>query len=223
MSPRLLAMLLTTATCFTVAPITSLAQNRIEIASQADILLRSASNDALDSLFQSVHAISTSPTDSTKVCRALASPDRGSADTWLALAQELSGDNRDRLTSALGEVALSGWQGRPSAFDEKAARTSLRQAGVRAAMLNDGFSASALSVDDVNATNEAEMEALRCRSLGWLLDAVASQPLDERAAITRLLLRDGLASILQKSADKSVSENRQGYWPTTCAIQSCRL
>lgn len=210
MSPRVLAMLLTTTMCFAVAPTTSLAQSRGELASQADTLLRSASNEALDSLFKSVHAVSTSPTDSAQVCRALASPDRGSADTWLTLAQGLSGDNRDRLTSALGEIALSGWQGRPSPFDENAARTSLRQAGVRAAMLNDGFSASALSMEGASEASEAEMEALRCQSLGWLMDAVASQPLDERAAITRLLLRDGLASVLDTSANDSNVEFRQG-------------
>lgn len=209
MSPRISAMLLTTTMCFAVAPVTSLAQSRSDLAVQADTLLRSASNEALDSLFKSVHAISTSPDDSAKACRALASTDRGSADTWLALAQDLSGDNRDRLTSALGEVALSGWQGRPSPFDENAARKSLRQAGVRAAMLNDGFSGSALSMDGSNATSEAEMESLRCKSLGWLLDAVASQPLDERAAITRLLLRDGLASVLQKSADGGAENAHQ--------------
>lgn len=209
MSPRALAMLLTTTMCFAVAPVTSLAQTRGELASHADTLLRSASPDALDRLFKSVHAISASPNDSAMMCRALASADRGNADTWLALAQGLSDDNRDRLTTALGEVALSGWQGRPSPFDEQAARTSLRQAGVRAAMLNDGFSASALNADGNVETPEAEMEAMRCRSLGWLLDAVASQPLDERAAITRLLLRDGLASVLKKSADQGTAVTRQ--------------
>lgn len=209
MSPRILAMLLTTAMCFAVAPTVSLAQSRNELASQVDSLLRSASNEAMDSLFKSVHAVSTSPTDSVQVCRALASPDRGSADTWLSVAQDLSDDNRDRLTSALGEIALSGWQGRPAPFDESAARKSLRQAGVRAAMLNDGFSASALSMEGASATSEAEAEAMRCRSLGWLMDSVASQPLDERAAITRLLLRDGLASVLKKSADGSAVDFRQ--------------
>lgn len=199
MTPRIWAMLLTTAMCFAVAPATSQAQSRNELAAQADALVRSASSEALDSLFQSVHGISATPADAAQVCRALASPDRGSADTWLALAQGLSGDNRDALTSALGEVALSGWQGRPAAFDEAAARTLLRQAGVRAAMLHEGFSAAAFNADE-GAGNEAEMESLRCRSLGWLLDAVAGQPAEERAAITRLLLRDGLASALEKSA-----------------------
>ena len=49
-------------------------------------------------------------------------------------------------------------------------------------------------------TDAADMEAQRCRSLGWLLDAVAAQQRDERAAITRLLLRDGIASTLKSSA-----------------------
>ena len=201
MSLRIFTMLLTTALCFAVAPAASLAQNRGELATQADALLRRASAESLDGLFQSVHAISQSPTDAAQACRALASPDRGSADTWLTLAQGLSDNNRDALTSALGDIALSGWQNQPAAFDEAAARTSLKQAGVRAAMLNQGFSAAAFNPDGDAASSDAETEALRCRSLGWLLDAVASQPLPERAAITRLLLRDGLASALQNAAE----------------------
>lgn len=195
MSPRVLAMLLTTAMCFGVAPSVSLAQSRSGLAVQADGLLRAASDSSLDSLFQSVHGVSRHPDDAAQVCRALASEQRASADTWLALAQNVSPDNRRALTSALGEIALSAWQSVPRDFDEAEARRWLRQAGVRAAMLNADFSARIW--DDT--PNDAEQDALRCQSLGWLLDAVASQPLAERAAITRLLLRDGLASVLQSS------------------------
>ena len=63
--------------------------------------------------------------------------------------------------------------------------------------------ASALGAIDAHAERDAEVEALRCRSLGWLLDAVAGQPLEERAAITRLMLRDGLASLLQAAVEPS--------------------
>ena len=202
MSPRALAMLLTTAICFSLAPRPTLAQDRAQLGVQADALLRSASAESLDGLFQSVHGLMKSPTDSLQVCRALASDARGSADTWLTLAQGLSDANRDALTGALADVALSGWQGRPMPFDDAAARRQLTQAGVRAAMLNDGFSASALGnppAPDAD-TDAADMEAQRCRSLGWLLDAVAAQPRDERAAITHLLLRDGIASTLKSSA-----------------------
>lgn len=198
MTPRTLAMLLTTAMCSAVAPATSLAQTSGSLATQADALLRSASESSLDRLFQSVHGLSRTPEDSARLCRALASPDRGSADTWLALAQQISPGNRDALTGALGDVALSGWQGRPAAFNEEEARKSLRQAGVRAAILNEGFSVGALTAD-ATIPGDAEADALRCQSLGWLLDAVASQPQAERAAITRLLLRDGMASLLQSS------------------------
>ena len=195
MPPRVLAMLLTTAMCFGVAPSVSLAQSRSDLAVQADGLLRAASDSSLDSLFQSVHGVSRHPDDAAQVCRALASEQRASADTWLTLAQSMSPDNRRALTSALGEIAISSWQSVPRPFDEAEARRWLRQAGVRAAMLNADFSARIW--DD--AANDAEQDALRCQSLGWLLDAVASQPLAERAAITRLLLRDGLASVLQSS------------------------
>ena len=211
MSPRALAMLLTTMMCFAAIPASAPAQTPDSLVTQTDALLRSASVESLDELFKSVHAVSTSPEDAAKVCRALASPDRGNGDTWLRLAQDLSAANRDRLTSAIGEVALSAWLGQPAPFDEKAARTWLRQAGVRAAMLNDGFSASALRADGAADASEAEMEALRCRSLGWLLDAVAGQPLAERAAITRLMLRDGLASMLQESAEDPPNAAQQGH------------
>lgn len=191
-------MLLTTAMCFAVAPAPSLAQSRGTLAAQADVLLRSASERSLDDLFQSVHGLSKSPQDSARLCRALASPERGSADTWLRLAQEIAPAHRDALSGALGDIALSGWRGQPAAFNEDDARKSLRQAGVRAALLNEGFSASTLSA--VADTQDAQADALRCRSLGWLLDAVATQPRGERAAITRLLLRDGVASLLQQAA-----------------------
>lgn len=202
MPPRVLALLFTTALCFSLAPKPAPAQDRAQLGVQADALLRSASTESLDALFQSVHGLMKSPTDSLQVCRALASDARGSADTWVALAQGLSDANRDALTGALAEVALSGWQGTPMPFDDAAARRQLVQAGVRAAMLNEGFSASALgsaATPDADA-DPAQREAQRCRSLGWLLDAVASQPRGERAAITRLLLRDGIASTLKSSA-----------------------
>lgn len=208
MSPRVLAMLFTTALCLGLAPRPASAQDRAQLGAQADALLRSASAESLDGLFRSVHGLMKSPTDSLQVCRALASDSRGSADTWLTLAQGLSNANRDALTGALADVALSGWQGRPMPFDDAAARRQLTQAGVRAAMLNEGFSASALgNAATPGAEADArEMEAQRCCSLGWLLDAVAAQPRDERAAITRLLLRDGIASTLESSAPAATSE-----------------
>lgn len=211
MSPRVLAMLLTSAMCFALTPTPAPAQTSNSLVTQTDALLRSASVDSLDGLFQSVHAVSTSPDDAAKVCRALASPDRGNGDTWLLLAQELSAANRDRLTRAIGEVALSAWLGQPAPFDEQGARKSLRQAGVRAAILNDGFSASALSADGATGTSDAELETLRCRSLGWLLDAVASQPAAERAAITRLMLRDGIVSMLQESVENPPAAAQQDH------------
>ncbi|RMH93763.1 hypothetical protein EBB59_03700 [Lysobacter pythonis] len=198
MSPRALAMLLTTAMCFGVAPSVSLADSRGEVAAQADGLLRAASDDSLERLFASVHALSRHPDDAARVCRALASVSRASADTWLRLARTLSDDNRRALASALGEVAMSGWQSAPRPFDEPRARQWLRQAGVRAAMLNDGFVAG-LS----GAEGDTGQEALRCRSLGWLLDALATQPREARAAVTRLLLRDGLASVLNVAGSAS--------------------
>lgn len=204
MSPRALAMLLTTAIAFSLAPRTATAQDRAQLAVQADALLRSASEDALDGLFVAVHGLSRSPTDAPQVCRALASAARGSTDTWLALAQGLSSDGRDALTGALTDVALPAFSGQPMPFDEAAAKRQLKQAGVRASLLHDGFSAAALGAADSTGAGDTDAaaghQALRCQSLGWLLDAVAGQPRAERAAITRLLLREGLASTLASAS-----------------------
>lgn len=209
MPSRACALWFAFACCLAASPLASHAQPQDALGSEADAMLRSASIKSLDGLFQAVHAVSTSPADAEKVCAALASPDRGSAQAWLGLAQALSADHRDRLTRALGEIALSAWQGQPAPFDESAARTSLRQAGVRAALLHDGFSASALGSQGDKA--DVDIQAQRCRSLGWLLDAVASRPQAERAAITRLMLRDGLASVLQTSAQTPPLTPRRDY------------
>ena len=209
MPSRACAFWLAFACCLAASPLASHAQPQNALGSEAEAMLRSASIESIDVLFQAVHAVSTSPADAEKVCAALASPDRGSAQAWLGLAQALSADHRDRLTRALGEVALSAWRGQPAPFDESAARTSLRQAGVRAALLHDGFSASALGSQGDEA--DVDIQAQRCRSLGWLLDAVASRPQAERAAITRLMLRDGLASVFQTSAQTPPLTPRRDY------------
>ena len=68
-----------------------------------------------------------------------------------------------------------------------AARQSLKAAGVTAAILHDGFVAG-LNADG----NAPDARSARCQSLRWLLDAMQARPVAERAAMTRLLLDEGL-------------------------------
>jgi len=61
---------------------------------------------------------------------------------------------------------------------------------VTAAILHDGFIAG------LNTTGSTiDNRAARCRSLRWLLDAMQSRRQGERAAMTRLLLDEGLARL----------------------------
>ena len=170
---------------------------RADLAAQVDVLLRSASDASLDALFAAVHGLAKSPDDSARVCKALSSAERTQADAWLVLAAHTGEPHRQALVNALTDVALSGWQGVPRAFDEKQARLYLRQAGVRAALLDEDFGRGLAPSAELPA---AEQEALRCRALGGVLDALAGQPRAERVAVTRLLLREGVSAMSRATA-----------------------
>lgn len=148
-------------------------------------LLRRAPDPQIDGLFQAVHAAIQVPAEAAALC-ALFEPqaDRSLAGLNAAAAQ-LSEDSQARLAGALAEVLVAAAQHPPQPFDAVAAQQNLKSTAVVAAMLNDGFVAG-FNGDDDDA---------RCRSLGMLLDAMQTRPLPERAAITRLLLDEGLAQL----------------------------
>jgi len=77
-------------------------------------------------------------------------------------------------------------QNPPVTRDTAAARQALRSAAVRAALLNDGFSAGFNSQDPT----------MRCDSMAMLLDVMHGRPLAERAGVTRLLLSEGLQQVV---------------------------
>ncbi|HEX2596427.1 MAG TPA: hypothetical protein VHL61_08210, partial [Luteimonas sp.] len=72
-------------------------------------------------------------------------------------------------------------------FDAAQAKQALKASGATAAILHDGFLAGL----NASGSDPASRQS-RCRSLRWLLDAMQSRPLAERAAMTRLLLEQGL-------------------------------
>lgn len=149
-----------------------------------DLLLR-APDPAIDALFQAVHASAQSPAEARALC-GLFDPQ---ADRSLAglneVAARLGDDSRARLANAAAEAFVAAAQHPRQPYDAAQAQQWMKAAGVRAALLNDGFSAG-LSGDDPDA---------RCRSIGQLLDALQSRPLGERAAVTRLLLSEGLTRL----------------------------
>ena len=158
------------------------------VSSGQDLLSR-APDATVDGLFQALHATAKRPEDSQALC-ALFDPqaDRG-LDGLNTLVSQLGEESRVRLADAVAQFVVAAAQNPPQPYDAAAARQALKSAGVRAALLNDGFVAG-LNGDDHPA---------RCRSIGLLLDALQPQPVGERAAVTRLMLAEGLDRLVLAS------------------------
>lgn len=155
----------------------------------SDLVLR-APDASIDRLFQALQASAQLPTESRALC-ALFDPDADRSLAGLnAAVMQLGDDSRERFVGALTEVLIAGAQQPRQPYDRPAARQSLKAAGVTAAILHDGFIAGLNGEGSEPAVRDA-----RCRSLRWLLEAVQAQPLAERAAVTRYLLTEGLATL----------------------------
>lgn len=148
-------------------------------------LVRRAPPPAVDALLQAITASAREPAEAAAVC-ALFDPgaDRG-LDGLNEAASRLPPQSRERLATAATGLLLGALQAPPQAWDEAAARTALKQAGVRAAFLQDGFLAGLQGTD-----HEA-----RCRSVGALLEVLSARPLEERVGVARLLMFEGLAQL----------------------------
>jgi hypothetical protein len=153
------------------------------LASSSEDLLMRAPDPAIDRLFQAVHASAQSPEEARALC-GLFDPQ---ADRGLAglneVASRLGDASRERFASAAAEAFVAAAQSPRQPYDATQARQWLKAAGVRAAILDDRFTAGLAGED----------QAARCRSIGLLLDALQARPLPERAGVTRLLLAEGLA------------------------------
>ncbi len=156
------------------------------IGEAGGVLMR-APDHSLDSLFQAVHASAQIPQEAQTMCRLL-EPD---ADRSLAsigrAANRLGPASRDRFVAAIAGIAAAGVQNPPQPYDPVAARQVLKSAGVTATLLHDGFLVGMTATGNDRASRDA-----RCRSMGWMLDALKDVPLPQRAAATRLLLNEGL-------------------------------
>ena len=155
-------------------------------AAGSDLLARTPDRQ-IDGLFQAVHATAQADAEAQALC-ALFEPDADRSLSGLnAFASRLAPASRDRFANAVADALVAAMQSSPQPFDAAAAKQSLKAAGATAAILHEGFVAgiSASGVD-------ADSRTLRCRSLRWLLDAMQARPPRERAAMTRLLLDEGL-------------------------------
>lgn len=160
------------------------------LAASGSDLLRRAPNAEIDGLFQAVHGAAQDTHDAQAMC-ALFEPDADrSLDGLNAAASRLGPASRERFANAIANALVLAVQSPPQAFDAATARQSLKAAGVTAAILHDGFVAGLNT-----AASDAGSRAARCQSLRWLLDSMQSRPQPERAAMTRLLLDEGLARL----------------------------
>lgn len=162
------------------------------LASAGDVLMR-APDSAIDDLFQAAHQASQSPRDASTLC-ALFDPhaDR-SFESLAATANRLGQASRERFGTALLNIAAVGLQAPRQSYDAAAATKTLKQAGVTAMLLHDDFMLGMAATGADPASRDA-----RCRSFGWMLDALKDVPLPQRAAATRLMLNEGLQQLAPK-------------------------
>lgn len=151
-------------------------------------LLQRAPDREVDALFQAVHAAAQDDSQAQAMCALFAPGADRSLDALDAAAAQLGPASRERFATAVADVLVASLQSPPQPWDAAAAKQSLKAAAATAAILHDGFLVG-LNADG----NGADSRASRCRSLRWLLDAMQSRPAPERAAMTRLLLTQGLA------------------------------
>ena len=152
-----------------------------------DVLFRAPDAD-IDRLFQAVHATSRNPDEARVMCALFEPGAARSPAAWQRAANALGQTNRQRLADALAMIAISGLQGTRQSYDAAAAQQVVKSAGAKAMFLHEGFTAGMAATGDDDAGRDA-----RCRSFGWLVDALGDFPLADRAAATRYLLGEGLA------------------------------
>lgn len=145
-------------------------------------LLRRAPDKSVDGLFQAVHASASSPGEAAALCNLFDSDADRSLAGMNAVADRLEPASRERFALAVAEVLVEATRNPPQPFDPDVAEQALKKAGATAAILHEDFLPGL----------QAEAGDARCRSFGLLLDALGERPLGERAAVTRLLLHQGL-------------------------------
>ncbi len=166
------------------------------LMAHSEAVIARSPDATLDLLFQAVVEAARQPRELQAMCsvfdpraqRDLAAVNR------IALRLGPASQRRFRhATEALLEAARSA---PPQPYDPQLAQRALRQAAVAAAMLYDGFVAAMNGIERIGTgRDDPSSRHARCRALRQLLDTVSMRPLNERAMITRLLMREGLGRI----------------------------
>lgn len=160
------------------------------VLSSGGDVLRRASAPSIDALFQAVLQSSRDPVESRALC-ALFEPDaRRDLAAFQRTVDTLGPASRNRFANAFTEVAISGLQGQPQAYDPAVAQQVLRAAAVTATLLHDGFMIGLTATDNDDASRQA-----RCRAFRQMVDVLKDQPQPQRVMATRWLLNEGLTLV----------------------------
>lgn len=164
-----------------------------ELLARSDAVIERAPDAALDALFQAVAEAARQPRELQAMCAVFEPEARRDLGALNRIALGFAPASQRRFQRATEHVLAASEDAPRQPYDDALARRALRQAAVAAAMLYDGFVAAVDSIERQDA--DAATRQGRCRALRQLFDTVSMRPLNERAMITRLLMREGLRRI----------------------------
>ena len=144
----------------------------------------------LDTLFQSVAEAARQPQELQAMCALFDPRARRDLGAINQAALQFGGRSQRNFQRATDALLAASRASPVQPYDPELAMRALRQAAVASAMLYDGFVAAINGQGSDPASQQA-----RCRALRQLLDTVSMRPLNERAMVTRLLMREGLRRI----------------------------
>lgn len=145
-------------------------------------IVRRAPPEAVDDLLQAITASAREPAEAEAVCSLFDPAGDRSLAGLNEVAARLPPQSRERLAGAVAGLFVAALQAPPQPYDKDAARRALKQAGVRATLMQDGFMAGL----------QGDHHPARCRSVRTLLDVLVERPREERVGVARLLLVEGL-------------------------------
>ena len=196
MRPRRLPLLL----CFALAPACAGAPaspraagwtfDPQELMARSEAVIVRTPDATLDHLFQAVAGAARQPRELQAMCAVFDPRARRDLGALNQIALRFGSDSQRSFQRATDAVLRASRDAPAQPYDARIAQRALRQAAVASAMLYDGFVAAINSPHSDAASQQA-----RCRALRQLLDTVSMRPLNERAMITRLLMREGLRRI----------------------------
>ncbi len=161
-----------------------------ELLARSEAVIVRTPDATLDRLFQAVAQAARKPEELQAMCALFDPAARRDLAAINRVALGFSADSQRGFQQATDAVLQASRASPPQPYDAQLAQQALRRAAIATAMLYDGFVAAI----DSQASDPASQRA-RCRALRQLLDTVSMRPLDERAMITRLLMREGLRRI----------------------------